>query len=65
MLFNVLKTINYVLVISYKFSISHLKMFKIHVHSKTIIPLFYSVIEIMHILRILNQQNTLHYFINY
>jgi hypothetical protein len=52
-------------VINYKFFISYLKLFKIHVCSKTIIPIFYSVIEIMHISRILNQQNTLHHFINY
>jgi hypothetical protein len=65
MIFNALKIIDLFLVISYKFFISHLKMFKIHVCSKIIIPLFYSVIEIMHISRILNQQNTLHHFINY
>jgi hypothetical protein len=40
-------------------------MFKIHVCSKTIIPLFYSVIEIIRISRILNQQSTLHHSINY
>ncbi len=44
MIFNVLKIIDCFLVISYKFFISHLKMFKTHVHSKTIIPLFYNVI---------------------
>jgi hypothetical protein len=40
-------------------------MFKIHVLRKTIIPLFYNVIEIMHISKLLNQQSTLHHFINY
>jgi hypothetical protein len=40
-------------------------MFKIHVRGKTIIPFFYNVTEIMHISRILNQQSTLHHFINY
>jgi hypothetical protein len=65
MIFNDLKILDFFLVISYKFLISHLKMFKIHVCSKTIIPLFYSVIDIMHISRILNQQSTLHHSINY
>jgi len=34
-------------------------MFKIHVCSKTIVPLFYIVIEIMHISRLLNQHKKL------
>jgi hypothetical protein len=55
MIFNVLKTIDCFVVISYKFFTSHLKMFKIHVHTKTIIPLFCIAIEIMHISRLLNQ----------
>jgi hypothetical protein len=55
MIFNVLKIIDCFLVISYKLFTSHLKMFKIHVHNKTIIPLFYIVIEIMQISRLLNQ----------
>jgi len=65
MIFNVLIIIDCFSIINYKKFISHFEMFKIHVHSKTIIPWFYSVIEIMHISRILNQQNTLHHFINY
>jgi len=65
MIFNVSKIIDIFLVISYNIFISHLEMFKIHVRSKTIIPLFYSVIEIMHISRILNQQSKLHHSINY
>jgi hypothetical protein len=59
MIFNALKIIDYVLVISYKFFTSHLTMFKIHVHSKIIIPLFYFVIDVMHISRLLNQHKTL------
>jgi hypothetical protein len=47
------------LVTNYKLFTSHLKLFKIHVHSKTIIPLFYIVIEIMHISRLLNQRKNL------
>jgi len=65
MIFNVLIITDYFLVISYKFFISHLEMLKIHVHNKKIIPWFYSVIEIMYISRILNQQSTLHNSINY
>jgi hypothetical protein len=34
-------------------------MFKIHVHSKTIIPFFNIFIEIMHISRLLNQHKKL------
>ncbi len=52
----VLKILNFFLVINYKKIISHLEMFKIHVHGKTMIPLFYSVIEIMHISRIVNNK---------
>jgi hypothetical protein len=59
MIFNALKIIDCVLVISYKFFISHLKFFKTHVHSKIIIPLFLIVIEMMHISRLLNQHKKL------
>jgi hypothetical protein len=45
MIFSVLIIINCFSVISYKFCISHLEMFKIHDHSKTIIPWLYSVIK--------------------
>jgi len=65
MIFNVLIIIDCFSIISYKKFISRFEMFKIHVRSKTIIPWFYSVIEIMHISRILNQQSTLHHSINY
>jgi hypothetical protein len=34
-------------------------MFKIHVHSKIIIPFFYIVIEIMHISKLLNRHKKL------
>jgi hypothetical protein len=37
-------------------------MFKIHVCNKTIIPLFYIVIQIMHISRLLNQLKKLESF---
>jgi hypothetical protein len=50
----------------FRFFTSHLKMFKIHVHSKKIIPLFYIFIEIMHISRLLDQHKILaHHYINY
>jgi hypothetical protein len=62
MIFNVLKIIDCFLVISYKFFIFYLKMFKIHVHNKTSIPFFYIVIQIMHISRLLNQHKKLKTF---
>ncbi len=64
MIFNVLIVIDYFLSLVTN-SLFQIWKSKFHVRSKTIIQLFYNVIEIMHISRILNQQSTLHHFINY
>jgi hypothetical protein len=63
MILNVLKIIDCFLLISYKFFILYLKMFKIHVHNNKNIPLFYIVIQIMHISILLNQHKNLKYSI--
>jgi hypothetical protein len=63
MIFSVLIIIDCFSVISSKFCISHLQMFRIHDYNKTIIPLFYIVIQIMHISILLNQHKNLKYYI--